>query len=93
MNVLVKKLLSAAKNIGEEAVAQTIPGGTTIIAGVEKLVDHDNHNNGEAIEQIGLGVVSAVNSLKGEQVVDAALVTAGVLEVQSGLKKIKAGIK
>lgn len=93
MNRILKNILTTARDLALESATKTIPGASVVISGVTKLVDHDHTNNGGAITEIGNGVVTAIESLKGEDVVDEVLVAQGVMEVKGGLDKIKRGLR
>lgn len=93
MNKILKSVLLTAKDIALESASTVIPGAGVVISGVQKLVDHDNSNNGEAVTEIGEGVIVAVNSLRPDQIIDAAKVTLGVMHIKQGIAELKQGIK
>lgn len=93
LRTILKNILLNAKDIAIETATSSIPGAATVISGVTRLVDHDDTNNSGAVAEIGEGVITAVTSLKGEQVVDAGLLAQGIAELKSGFEKVRRAIK
>lgn len=93
MNAIVKAILKAAEEAALQSTSALVPGAPLVIKGVKNLLDKDHANNGEAIQDIGNGVVAAVEGLKQEDVLDQVLVAQGANEVRSGVEKIRRGLK
>lgn len=93
MNKILKSILTTARDIALDTVEKTVPGSALVIDGARRLLDKDESNNGDAVADLGAGVVEAVESLKGDEVIDESLVAEGVLELKSAIQKIRRGIK
>jgi len=93
MNSALKKVLIAAREIGEALGASMIPGGAQIISGVEKLVDKDKTNNWSAVDDLGDGTLKALEFIKGKDLVDETVFMSGYGDIKQGFEKIKLSFK
>lgn len=93
MNKILKGILLTAKDIALEGATSVVPGSALVIAGAQRLLDHDDANNGAALEELGAGVVQAVDALDPSQIDNPALVQVGLQDLQRGIAEIKRGLK
>ncbi len=93
VNKILKQILLTAKQVAEDTASKTIPGASIVIGGVEKLVDHDKTNNISALFEMESGIITALNSLKQEEIVNATLLNQGIMEMSSGFEKVRLALK
>ena len=93
MNRIIRNILLTAKDIAIQSTMQVVPGSALVISGVQKLLDKDDHNNAGAIEELGVGVIAAIESIKGEDVADEVMIASGVVDIKLGFAKIQKGLK
>lgn len=93
MNLVLKRILEAAKETALDTASKTIPGAGPIISGVTRLLDHNDSNNAGAIEELEDGLITAVTSLDPAHVSNATLLAEAVTELRSAFSKLKTALK
>jgi hypothetical protein len=96
MKNVLKIILNSLKQIllsGAMVTADLIPGSDLVIHGAEKLFDNDKSNNMEGILQINEGAITALEAIKGNDIVDEVLLNEGISDMKAAFDKIRKAVK
>lgn len=93
MNAVLKGILVGAEVFAEKMAEEKIPGADRAIRGVRRLLDKDDANNVEALRDLEIGVITAIESLKKSEVADEELLASATEDMRAAFIKARQALR